>query len=562
MYNNLITIIIPFLNEGEEVENTLKSVFLNTKYLVDIILINDSSDDEYDYESVARQYNVKYIKNETRKGVASCRELGIGMITTPYFLLLDAHMRFYNDHWIERIVDELSLGENIVVCCQTRAFRKEDKTGDENITSLTVYGAYINLFFESYKLLDPFWTTIPYIRNEKSCTIPIACILGAGYASSKKYWQYLKGVTGLLFYGSDEPYISIKVWLSGGRCLLLKDVVIGHLYRQKENVPYDMNEIYLLYNRLYIGEVILPVKHKKRLYSELKKMDLSAFNQALFLINGSKKEIVEMKNYYSTILTKPFHYFEKINKHVVPDSIFNKINISKKKVYEFTLSLLLEIPNFIDLGLLNGKMGVIIYLYYYSRYMKNETVNDLANLILLDLISKIQWEMSLNFSTGLTGIGWALDYLAINDYIEGDKNEILYKIDQKIQFIDIDKIQNCNIENGLGGLVLYTLMRLHSVQREERESPFSVEFLFDLYNKCVYMEENQIESNCVNSILEYIKCYEDDFIVSMPSIYDAVVLPSITEFKISYPWGLCGNAGIGLEWLLNHNHTLRHNTEK
>jgi len=33
-------------------------------------------------------------------------------------------------------------------------------------------------------------------------------------------------------YGGDEQLLSTKVWLEGGRYVLLKDVVIGHWYRE------------------------------------------------------------------------------------------------------------------------------------------------------------------------------------------------------------------------------------------------------------------------------------------------------------------------------------------
>lgn len=46
----------------------------------------------------------------------------------------------------------------------------------------------------------------------------------------------LRGLEGLRNYGADEQFISLKVWCEGGRCTLLKDVVIGHIYRKR--APY------------------------------------------------------------------------------------------------------------------------------------------------------------------------------------------------------------------------------------------------------------------------------------------------------------------------------------
>ena len=48
-----ITIIIPFANEGCEVENTLMSIFEHSDNNVNIIVINDASDDGFDYNNIS-----------------------------------------------------------------------------------------------------------------------------------------------------------------------------------------------------------------------------------------------------------------------------------------------------------------------------------------------------------------------------------------------------------------------------------------------------------------------------------------------------------------------------
>lgn len=102
--NKRLTIIIPFLLEKEEVEQTLDNMFRFLLDEVDIILINDASNDDSDYRKVAEQYGALYIENEERIGVAASRDKGIELCATPYFLLLDAHMRFYDNRWLGRLV--------------------------------------------------------------------------------------------------------------------------------------------------------------------------------------------------------------------------------------------------------------------------------------------------------------------------------------------------------------------------------------------------------------------------------------------------------------------------
>ena len=49
-----LTVIIPFLNEGAEICETVKSIRETARDNVDILLINDASTDSFDYEEIGR----------------------------------------------------------------------------------------------------------------------------------------------------------------------------------------------------------------------------------------------------------------------------------------------------------------------------------------------------------------------------------------------------------------------------------------------------------------------------------------------------------------------------
>ena len=51
------------------------------------------------FGSVSSSNSVISLENEVRMGVAASRDYGINYCTTPYFLLLDGHMRFYDAAW-------------------------------------------------------------------------------------------------------------------------------------------------------------------------------------------------------------------------------------------------------------------------------------------------------------------------------------------------------------------------------------------------------------------------------------------------------------------------------
>ena len=58
-----LTIIITFKNEGEEVFNTLKSLKEKSLGKYKIILINDNSDDNFNYDYLQNEFDCLYVLN-------------------------------------------------------------------------------------------------------------------------------------------------------------------------------------------------------------------------------------------------------------------------------------------------------------------------------------------------------------------------------------------------------------------------------------------------------------------------------------------------------------------
>lgn len=297
MDNFLLTVIIPFLNEYEQVLYTLKNIRETAFADVDIILVNDGSRDDYEYEKVAKQFDAVYISHSKRKGVAFSRDEGVQACRTDYFLLLDAHMRFYTTDWICKMREELIKDDKVLLSCATiKLIEKDDKCDilKKNIKC----GAYID--FEDYEQLAVCWNSYPSSTDKKIVQVP--CVLGAAYATNKNYWQYLKGLYGLRGYGYDEQLISMKVWLSGGRCIWLKDVLTGHLYR--DVFPYEVNNVDYIFNKLYIAELFLPMELKRSIFEESQRKYPFLFLDAMNLLISQRKDIDEHKKYYRQIFTR------------------------------------------------------------------------------------------------------------------------------------------------------------------------------------------------------------------------------------------------------------------
>ncbi|MDR0605765.1 MAG: glycosyltransferase [Bacteroidales bacterium] len=302
---NRLTAIIPFLNEGDEIDRTLASIRETAGDNVDIVLINDNSQDATDYETVARKYNARYQYNSTRQGVAQSRNIGVELCETPYFILFDGHMRFYHNDWWNETVKALDDNDRATYCL--RCLPLDDKFQLMENSSM---GACINFSeTDGYGILDPAWRYGDNGVDKPMLQIP--CVLGACYALSKRYWTYLKGLTGLRTYGCDEAYLSLKTWLEGGSCVLLKKIKVGHIFRAK--APYAMPSFDFMYNKLLITESVLPYEQKKTVFSNMQKSNSYEFTEAMKLLVTNKKLVAELKSYYQQIFTCDIDSFIKFN---------------------------------------------------------------------------------------------------------------------------------------------------------------------------------------------------------------------------------------------------------
>jgi len=300
----LLTVIIPFKNEGQEVYNTTKSILEKAGQAVSLILINDASDDGFDYKAIANLFDAKYVEHTYSFGVAASREHGISLCETDFFVFFDAHMRAFTQNWATILLKYLQKEERTIFCCATIAITKKNANVISNIKG---YGVTIDLTNLLYT-----WNNLDYAYNEDVLNVP--CIMGASYASNITYWKKLRGLKGLQCYGYDEQFISLKVALEGGFCKIIKNIVFGHIFRILEEVPYIINTKDVVFNRLYIAELLYPESMKKILFHNIKCFsDIDAFDEAIEELHRNRNEIAESKLYYKNIFTRDFSYVIELN---------------------------------------------------------------------------------------------------------------------------------------------------------------------------------------------------------------------------------------------------------
>lgn len=297
-----VSVIIPFLNEGENLVKTVE--FLRSDYKdIEIILINDFSTDGYDYYNKTVEYNVRYISNKERAGVAESRNLGVELASNDIVVLLDGHMRISNG-WVNKLVEEISKDGNSIynASCQPMSSSFEISLASGNITA----GAYLRNRGPQYgQVIDSKWV---YPNKEMAgMTYEIPVVLGAFYAFTKSFWKKINGLYGLRQYGSDEAFMSLKAWGIGGSCKIISSIIAGHIFKTKFN--YDVYMEDQVFNKLLVAKCIYGEESYQ--HKALEKLDFNGKARDLFNNNKKAEEAISFCKKY--VKKEHLERFNKLN---------------------------------------------------------------------------------------------------------------------------------------------------------------------------------------------------------------------------------------------------------
>jgi len=109
-----VGVVIPCYNHGEFVEETLQSVFAQTRPVQEVVIVDDGSPDaatRAQLDSLASKYEHKGVRliRQANAGLAAARNTGVGVLATDFYIPLDA-----DDKLAPTFVDQLvpALTEN------------------------------------------------------------------------------------------------------------------------------------------------------------------------------------------------------------------------------------------------------------------------------------------------------------------------------------------------------------------------------------------------------------------------------------------------------------------
>lgn len=311
--NKLFTVCMTFKNECDEVGKTCKSIRDTAGYDVDIIVLNDCSDPTYDYEKDLKRYGVKYYESDERLGSSGGKELCVQLCETPYFILLDAHCRFYTPNWLEIATEIMERPEskNTIYCCCCQYFSNDyDHMSDKHMKA---YGSYFDYNIKS--IFSVKWNLYNFSEISNNEPFDIPSILGANYICSKEYWNYLGGYKGLMLYGREEPFISTKCLMAGGKVKCIPSIRTGHKCRNNDTQPYNCFTYEVMHNEMVIAYICTPELFDRlmRVWEKIYSFDPMAFMNAKNLFNSHKKELNKFRDEFNKIKVLSHKDVDQIN---------------------------------------------------------------------------------------------------------------------------------------------------------------------------------------------------------------------------------------------------------
>ncbi len=210
-----------------------------------------------------------------------------------------------------------------------------------------------------------------------------------------------------------------------------------------------------------------------------------------------------------------------------------------------------------DLGLFHGKIGIVIFFFHYARYANNPIYEEFAEGLLDGIIEKIHDWLPIDFENGYLGIGWGIEYLARQKFIDENTNDILEEIDEKIMERDVRRISDLSLNTGLEGVLHYVLARLHN--NKETKSLFDKHYLSDLLAVANNLQSNSVSESLATLGYEYKNWYNSKKLNYDPLIYLKKICWSKNEMPDNdkvHEWELGlhkGCAGLGVSKFIDNN---------
>lgn len=203
-----------------------------------------------------------------------------------------------------------------------------------------------------------------------------------------------------------------------------------------------------------------------------------------------------------------------------------------------------------NLGLINGKMGIIIFFFHLSKYTQKKIYEDFAGEMIDEIYKEVHNHCSCDFENGLSGIAWGIEYLIQNQFVKANANEVLEDLDKKILEWDVRRINDYSLETGLQGIAQYVISRCR--EKSNDQNLISKDYVSDLIIALKKNPNNDIDISITLKNLVNSECVKNKDCILI-SLISKIKFNPTDIFNNSRVLGIGKNgyAGIGLKLLLD-----------
>ncbi|MBI5029352.1 MAG: glycosyltransferase family 2 protein [Chloroflexi bacterium] len=258
--------IIPCLNEGDHLRQTVESLCACKVRPDEIIIVDNGSSDGCSDFIERENYAVptQLFKLSAPLGVSKARNFGAERATGEILVFVDAHVLF-PETWIKSIQNALRNQAVGIAAPGGKAWGNP---------RATCFGYRLkNLKLE-----------IDYLRWKGLTPYAVPMVPGFCQAFRKDLFQQIGGYdAGMINYGMEDTEICIRLWLLGYQVQIIPNILVTHLFRPR--FPYEVSWTNLIYNSLRTVHAHFNSERVERAIAELK--SLPDFDNAVNLLNTS-----------------------------------------------------------------------------------------------------------------------------------------------------------------------------------------------------------------------------------------------------------------------------------
>jgi len=435
----LVSIIMPCFNDGKYIEEALHSIYLQTYGNIEIIVINDCSNDYYTIEVLKKikNYNLILIHMDKNEGPAQARNFGIKEAKGIYILPLDSDDKI-DQTYIAKAVNIIQHNKNIgIVYCEGELFGKA--TGKLNFTEYSISNILIsNMIFASALFKKEDWRKVGGYKKS----------MYLGW-EDYEFWislvelkiEVVQIKEVLFYYRAKDFSRSLPSTIMSNQILLHKQIfnyhkkfyfdnmesVIEKIYEFKENITIKDEEIYTKHLELLSKNEQINSKDKE-LLSKNKQINIK--NLELL----SKNEEISIKNLELLSKNKQIN----IKEQKIQNLQKELVDICTSKSWQITRPLRQIV--FLVKTLLKFKMDKI----YILDSDEHRLVQAIKRRIPQKLFLFLKSILKKTITTGSKDLAWAKNLTEVSKNL-GDRVLIIaelsisqctkYRVDQKVEML-------------------------------------------------------------------------------------------------------------------------------